>query len=240
MIMSSAAELKKFCKAAGADIAGIADLALFREDWTTIPADLEHPYTRAVSVAIRLDDDIMDAIAALPTRPYADHYRAVNADLDRVTACIVEWITGCGYRSEAVPASKIEDTEKLLGAVSHKAIARMAGIGWQGKSLLIVSPEYGPRIRLATVLTDMPLAPDGPIESRCGSCKECSKSCPAEAIRNVSVQGRYKSREEALVFNRCADRTFANSQLPGIGARICGVCVRACPYGKPKRIDKKR
>ncbi|NJD57279.1 MAG: epoxyqueuosine reductase [Nitrospirae bacterium] len=238
--MSSAAELKKFCKAAGADIAGIADLALFREDGTTIPADLLRHYTRAVSVAMRLDDDILDAIAALPTRPYADHYRTVNADLDRVTAHIVEWIADRGYRAGAVPASKIEDTEKLLGAVSHKAVARMAGIGWQGKSLLIVSPEHGPRIRLATVLTDMPLLPDKPLEQRCGTCRECTKACPVEAIRNVASKGRYQSREEALVFSRCAERTWENSQLPGIGARICGVCVRACPHGKPKRTDKKR
>ena len=240
MIMFSAAELKKFCKAAGADIAGIADLVSFKEDSVTIPAGLLFPYTRAVSVAMRLDDDIMDAIADLPTVPYADHYRAVNGALDRLTARIVEWITGRGYRSEAVPASKIEDTEKLLGAVSHKAIACMAGIGWQGKSLLIVSPEHGPRIRLATVLTDMPLPPDKPLEQRCGTCRECTKACPAAAVRNVTSQGRYQGREEALDFNRCADRTFANSQLPGIGARICGVCVRACPYGKPKCINKKR
>lgn len=238
--MDSAAELKEFCKASGADIAGIADLVPFKEGWVTIPVGILVPYIRAVSVAMRLDDDIMDAVAELPTEPYADHYRAVNAALDRLTARIVEWINSKGYRSEAVPASKIEDTEKLLGAVSHKAIARMAGIGWQGKSLLIVNPEHGPRIRLATVLTDMPLSPDGPIKSRCGSCGECTKACPAEAIRNVTAKGRYKSREEALVFNRCADRTCANSQLPGIGARICGVCVRACPYGKPKHTERKR
>ena len=48
----------------------------------------------------------------------------------------------------------------LFGNISHKAVARTEGIGWQGKSLLIVSPQYGPRIRLATVLTDMPLEPD--------------------------------------------------------------------------------
>ena len=238
--MDHAAELKKFCAASGADLAGIADLSLFQKGWTTIPRDILIPYSSAVSVAMRLDDDIMDVIHDLPTRAYAEHYREVNRDLDRLTSRIVEWITGRGYRAKEVPASKIEDTENLLGAVSHKAIARMAGIGWQGKSLLIVSPEHGPRIRLATVLTDMPLAPDSPIEQRCGSCSECTNACPAEAIRNVTAEGRYQSREEALVFGRCAELTLANSQLPGIGARICGVCVRVCPHGKIKRVDKRQ
>ena len=108
----------------------------------------------------------------------------------------------------------------------------MAGIGWQGKSLLVVSPEYGPRIRLATVLTDMSLAPDGPIKCRCGACTECTEACPVGAIWNATVDGMYTSREEALYFSRCAGRTHENSQIPGIGARICGVCVRACPHGK--------
>ncbi len=237
--MDPAAELKAFCAESGADLAGIADLSLFGEAWRTIPGDLLLPYTRAVSVAIRLNDAIMDAIDDLPTPAYAEHYRAVNTDLDRLTTRIIGWISGQGYRVRAVPASKIEDTENLLGAVSHKAIARMAGIGWQGKSLLIVSLEHGPRIRLATVLTDMPLAPDRPMEQRCGSCSECTNACPAGAIRNISAKGRYESREEALFFSRCVERTLVNSKLPGIGARICGVCVTVCPHGKPTYSDRK-
>jgi epoxyqueuosine reductase QueG len=233
--MDASSELKAFCKSSGADLAGIADLAPFQQGWPTLPADLLAPYSRAVSVAVRLDDEIMDAITCLPTADYADHYRNVNAALDRLTAEVAGWIIGRGCRAEAVPASKIMDAVDLLGAVSHKAVARMAGIGWQGKSLLIVSPEFGPRIRLATVLTDMPLTPDGPISNRCGACTECTDACPAEAIRNATAGNGYTSREEALFFGRCADKTYENSLLPGIGARICGVCVRACPHGKPRR-----
>ncbi|WP_207261349.1 hypothetical protein [Desulfovibrio sp. Huiquan2017] len=48
----------------------------------------------------------------------------------------------------------------------YKAVA--AGIGWQGKSLLTVGPEYGPRIRLVTVLTGEELTPDTPARNRCG------------------------------------------------------------------------
>lgn len=233
--MDSGTELKEFCRSSGADLAGIADLAFFQQGWLTMPSDLLLPYTRAVSVAVRLDNTLMDAIASHPTIEYAEHYRAANADLDRLTAEISAWIISRGYRAEAVPASKITDTENLLGAVSHKAIARMAGIGWQGKSLLIVSPEFGPRIRLATVLTTMPLSPDRPIKNQCGACTECTNACPVKAIRNVTAVDRYTSRDEALQFGKCVDRTYENSLLTGIGARICGVCVRACPHGKPRQ-----
>lgn len=230
--MDLSSELKSFCKSSGADLVGIADLVPFKHGWQTLPADLLAPYRCAISVAVQLDDTILDEIADYPTSSYADHYRAANVDLDRLTAEIAVWISSRGYRAAAVPASKIVDMDNLLGAVSHKAIAHMAGIGWQGKSLLIVSPEFGPRIRLATVLTDMPFLPDGPVKNRCGSCTECTDACPVKAIRNVTAEGRYTSRDEALMFDRCIERTYQNSLLPGIGARICGVCVRACPNGK--------
>ena len=230
--MNPGDELKTFCKSSGADLAGIADLSPFKQGSPPLPADLLVPYTRAVSVAVRLDDLIIDAVTSLPTIAYAEHYRTVNSVLDNLTAKIVGWISRHGYRAEAVPASKIMDLENLLGALSHKAIARMAGIGWQGKSLLIISPEFGPRIRLATVLTDMPFSPDSPLTNRCGSCTECTDACPARAIRNATANNRYFDREEALFFSRCADKTYENSLMDGINARICGVCVSACPYGR--------
>ena len=232
----AASDLKAFCRACGADLVGIADLALFKEGWQTLPPDLLEPFIRAVSVAVCLDHGIVDEIDRHPTVRYAEHYRAVNEDLDRIAAQAAGRITECGYRAAAVPASKIMDTENLLGAISHKAIARMAGIGWQGKSLLIVSPEFGPRIRLATILTDMPLAPDRPIKSRCGTCTKCTDACPVDAIKNATPGDRYTDREEALHFSRCAGRTLDNSRMPGIGARICGVCVKACPHGKRKPV----
>jgi len=233
--MNSGDELKAFCRSKGADLIGIADLAPFQEGWVTLPANLLAPYTCGISVAVRLEDQIMNAITDLPTVEYAEHYRKINSVLDNLTARIVDWIIGRGYRAEAVPASKIMDTGNLYGAVSHKAIARMAGIGWQGKSLLIISPEFGPRMRLATVLTDMALPFDGPSENRCGSCTECADACPARAIKNVRSHGRYSDREEALFFGRCVERTYKNSLLPGINARICGVCVSVCPHGKSRK-----
>ncbi|MBA4373918.1 MAG: epoxyqueuosine reductase [Thermodesulfovibrio sp.] len=236
--MDAGSELKAFCKSSGADLAGIADLAPFQKGWPTLPEDLLLPYSRAVSIAVRLEDDILNTIISHPTIEYAEHYRAVNAELDRLAAEAVAWIAGRGFRAEAVPASKIMDTENLLGAVSHKALARMAGIGWQGKSLLIISPEFGPRIRLATVLTDMPLPPDGPIENRCRACSACINDCPVSAIRHTTAGTAYGSREEALVFSRCAERTHANSLRPGIQARICGVCVKACPFGRSRRAAR--
>ena len=224
-------ELKEHAAGSGADLVGIAALLRFR-DYPAIPGGLLEPYDFAVSMAVALDPGVIDEIDQLPTTKYADHYRTINQKLDSIAASVAGWIEARGQKAYAVPASAFADPERLMGHISHKAVARMAGLGWQGKSLLIVTPEHGPRIRLVTVLTDMPLAPDSPLDNRCGDCTNCREACPAGAIRGVLPQGDYyRDRDEAIDLEACNARTITNNGMPGIGARICGVCVRACPWG---------
>ena len=235
--MHRTAELKATATAAGVDLVGVADLARFKATETLLPPQALERFTKVVSVAVRLDDAIVESIEDAPTPIYAQHYRTVNATLDRLTARLVTWITEQGFSACAVPASQIVDETHLLGSISHKAVARLAGIGWQGKSLLIVSPQYGPRIRLATLLTDMPLSPDKPLKNRCGTCNECVKACPASAIKNIRTADRYPKREDALHFNRCVEQTRAFKARLGIEAQVCGVCVRVCPFGRKTRTS---
>ncbi len=227
--------IKSIAKQAGAELAGIADLEGFSGKLPTVPDDLLAGYRFALSAAVRLDDAIVSEIKDHPTLEYAELYRQINKKLDCVAARVVEWIESEGAHARAVPASAIIEEERLLGAISHKAVARMAGLGWQGKSLLLVTPKFGPRVRLVTVLTDLPLVPDGPIRNRCGTCQECTKACPAGAIRNMRTESHYETREQAVALEKCHALVKTFAARPGIGARICGVCVRACPLGKKKR-----
>ena len=230
--MNRTEELKLAARAAGADLVGIADLELFKAGGTLLSPHILAQFTRAVSVAVHLDSGAVDGIQGAPTPEYVRHYRSVNAALDSLTAQLANWITSRGSSARAVPASEIVDAGNLMGSISHKAVARMAGIGWQGKSLLIVSPQYGPRIRLATLLTDLPLTPDKPLKNRCGTCKECTNACPASAIKNIRTGDRYETREAALHLSRCTEQTLRFKSNPDIGAQVCGVCIRVCPFGR--------
>lgn len=154
-----------------------------------------------------------------------------------MTSSVTRWVVERGFRATPIPASLMVDDPGLLGNISHKAVARMAGLGWQGKSLLLVTPEFGPRVRLATVLTDMPLVPDRPVENRCGACSECSRACPASAIRNVPTADHYATREDAVVLSRCHAQLLEFKQIPGIGYTFCGVCIRACPFSKEREAS---
>lgn len=219
----------------GASLAGFADLEPLREI-ETLPIDLLAPYTRAVSLALRVPAEVFETCRERPTPLYAAAYQTANRLLDEIAFRTAGLLQDSGHRALPVPASQVLDRERWQAAISHKAVARLAGIGWQGKNLLLVTQKYGSRVRLVTVLTDAPLVADGPVKNRCGSCTACRDSCPSGAIRGVGTKDRYATREEALLFERCRDRlTGENAKLPDVGVPICGVCIRVCPFGRQRR-----
>jgi epoxyqueuosine reductase QueG len=128
MSMTEKGNLKAYLRRKGAGLVGVADLVPFR-GWITLPEDLLSPYARAVSLAVPLPDEPVDAIEERPTPEYARAYREANETLDRLAEDVIRWTTKRGYKAEAVPASRILDDERLLGSLSHKALARMAGVG---------------------------------------------------------------------------------------------------------------
>ncbi len=231
-LIESTLGIKKFCLQKGAAIVGIADLGPLKEGLKTSPPDLMKSYTAAISIAIPLDMSAVAAMSGEPTPAYASDCRNINARLNGITEEIVNHIHSLGYRAEAVPASQKLVEGGTEGSVSHKAIAVMAGLGWQGKSLLLVTPEYGPRVRLSSVLTDMPLEFDYPVKNRCGKCTKCAEACPAGAIRNVNTELHYSSRNEAIDLDKCHQNTLRYMKVPGVEYTFCGQCIPVCPHGR--------
>ena len=118
-----------------------------------------------------------------------------------------------------IPASQLVDWKNQRGHLSHKHVARAAGLGWIGRNNLLVNEKFGSRVRLATILTDLPLVIDSPSLRNCGSCQACLSVCPAGAISD---------QQEDFNHLRCYEqlRTFAKTLH--ISHNICGICVKAC------------
>ena len=220
-------ELKNILKGNGATLVGFSDLG---EN-----ASSEFPHLRyAVTIVRRLSDTVVETINGKPTIMYFHHYRTTNTNLDLLALDAVDFIESQGYSALPIAASQSTNTDKdaYRGVFSHKTAAVLAGLGFIGKNALFITPEYGSKIRLATVLTDMPLSPEFPVMTRgCGSCEICKNACPAKAITgNNYVYGN--ARDTILDARRCSEHMKTYKDI-GRGA-VCGICMRVCPYNQRK------
>ena len=108
---------------------------------------------------------------------------AGNRKLKQSGEGIVEALTSVGYKARMIDPAERIDRERLLGPISHKAIARLAGLGWIGRNGLLITPEHGPRVRMGTVLTNMPMgANTEPMQNDCGDCTACIDNCPTRSL----------------------------------------------------------
>lgn len=211
--------LKKIALDSGAVAFGACDIKKEKENFN-LPPGLLKDLDFAVSIAVGLSKKILEEIADKPTRLYFHHYRQANNFLDHISMRISNFIQEKGFNAVPIPASQIVDWEKQTAHVSHKKIAELAGIGWLGLHNIIVHPRYGAQIRLATLLTDMPLLADKPLRNKCGSCRAaCIAVCPAGAIKESQENFDHLACFEKLKF----------FQRQGYAAQyICGICAKAC------------
>ncbi len=175
----------------------------------------------AISLAYRLSDAVLGTIYNSPTLLYKHHYKTANWILDQCAARVASALESDGSRALAIPASQTVDWEKQAGHLSHKAIAAASGLGWIGRSGLLVNETHGARLRFSTVLTDLPLGAGDRSTGECGDCANCIDSCPARAISN-----------EGYDRERCLSELKVFAARRGIGVYICGACVKACPTGR--------
>jgi epoxyqueuosine reductase len=198
------------------------------------------PYRYAVVIGKKLDDSIIDEIEDGPTMPYFELYQATNDELNLITAQISRYLV-----QNSIPCVQIKATVKesdipvefvktLRMNFSHKMAATRAGLGWIGKTDLLVSEKFGPRIRLATVLTNHRFDNLGiPItESRCGKCNICVEACPSQAASG-KLWNIHVDRDEYYDAFKCRDmcRKLSQERLDK-KISLCGICISVCPQGK--------
>lgn len=232
--MSLEAQIREIATREGIDYFGLADLALAWEEIVRQGGPGMAKYPRAVSLGIRLFDEIVDQLPNRENRAVAVSYRThcyevINGRLDRAASLIAGEIRRAGYAVYPLPAAERVDDERICAVFSHKLAAHLAGLGWIGKNCLLVTPEAGPRARFVTVLTDAPLPPGKPLEEQCGDCSECVTACPVKAFTGRNFR-EDEPREARYAAEKC-DKFFRVMEKQGKPA-VCGMCLYACPRGR--------
>lgn len=205
-------EIKKFLEQYSVEIVGFAHTP---RDARVL--EIDEPLPRTIVFGYPLSKSVLETITDRPTLVYKHHYKTVNWILDQTAYHLVRFIEKRAKQAIAIPASQTVDWEHQKGHISHKLLAREAGLGYIGRNGLLINPAYGAHVRYASILTDLDFEPDEKINGACGQCRKCIEVCPARAIT-----------EEGVDLSRCLAKLKEFSKIRGIGQYICGVCVKVC------------
>lgn len=218
-------KIKAELVARGADLVGFGDL-------TGLPAEVRENMPVGIIVALKYPAEIIQGIAELPTPEYHAWYNRLNERLDNLVTYGAEHLRSLGYEAFAQTRERVGKGEQEdRTTLPHKTIATRAGLGWIGKSALLVTPTHGSMIRLSSILTNAPLDTAEPVNtSKCGKCTICRDACPAGAISGNEWQAGLP-REELIDTVICRKAAVERS-LRGFGGgdTICGKCIEVCPH----------
>ncbi|MEJ8548456.1 tRNA epoxyqueuosine(34) reductase QueG [Brevibacillus borstelensis] len=116
------------------------------------------------------------------------------------------------------------------GALSDRAVAERAGLGWVGKNCALITPEFGSWVYLGELLTNLPLPPDTPVEEGCGDCNICVEACPTGAL----VQGGQLDSKKCVAFLTQVKGFIPDQYRSKIGNRLygCDTCQTVCPKNR--------
>jgi epoxyqueuosine reductase QueG len=216
--------LKRLVYQSGGDLFGVSDLTPARKFIIAQGGETLNKFLRAISIAIRLSD-----VKKREDSVYLHHiYEVVNPELNFLARRVCGELQAKGYQAFPVPASMPYNKEALRGIFSHKLAAHLAGLGWIGKNCLFITHEFGPRVRLVTILTDAPLSSGKPLDKECGKCQTCIDTCPIKAFTGIefrpgdSVETRFNVRA-------CAEYRRTHP---------CGMCMAICPVGHHNRLNR--
>ena len=185
-----------------------------------------HPDIRyAVAIAVEMD---YEGIRCSPAHPASAATGTGYSQMAFTAGLLAQFIRGLGFR--AIPCGN--DTACSI------PIAIDAGLGEMARNGLLVTPEYGPRVRLAKVLTDLPLVPDRPIEfgvwNFCLICEKCARKCPSKSIPFGAPSSEPHNRSNRQGIHTWHINAETCLQFWAHNGCDCSNCIRTCPFNKPQ------
>ncbi|MDP3066381.1 MAG: 4Fe-4S binding protein [Methanobacteriaceae archaeon] len=237
-------KLREKCQELGLPLVGFAPV----KRWETPPEELPHHfeewipeefwpqsiYPEAQTVIVIGLPVQLPILETAPSIYYHELYHTINRLLDEKAYLLSNFLTSAGYPSIYLPRDGYGDIEVLLkkplAFFSHKHAAYLAGLGSFGWNNVLLTPEYGPRIRFTSIFTTAPLEGD-PIlgDDLCTRCLLCARSCPVDAL-STKKEDQFPPPMGKI---KCATRS---KKLRKKYLSPCGICIKVCPVGKDRKI----
>lgn len=226
--------VKRFALKEGADFAGIASVDRFKGyPEEKRPEHLLSGARSVIVVGVRVLHDTVKPNLLLS----ALHHITLNMYHNQIAYDIGRFLDDRGYSAVIIPhrignldpdlrkSGDYMNVYPRLFGISTRHAAVEAGLGVLGKSRLLITPRFGPRQRVAAVITDAKLSPDRKItkkeaERLCpSSCQACIRACPGNALSS-----------EGIAWEKCNEVIKPHNSMYGYSA--CSECMIVCPTGR--------
>lgn len=222
--------IKQVGRFLGADLIGISELnqayvyshSMARLEGAKQGSEVKLRHRYAISVGVEMD---YHKIKASPSHIDAAETGLAYSKVAKTVCQLAAYIRELGYPARAHHMAR----EQVL----HVPIAVASGLGELGRLGFLITKEFGPRLRLGTVTTDLPLVPDKPVDigvqDFCERCRKCATNCPSQSIPTEGktiVRGveKWQIRPDP-----CYLYWHSNPKEHG----PCAVCIKVCPWNKP-------
>lgn len=235
-----AAQIKKIGKVFGADLVGIAaidkrwhythrfDSFEFAEKQAELPDNLLHCIVIGISMSHEIVSTYPSALAGIaPGLGYSKESFVLQS--------LSQYIRNIGYEAYAA----LSDTAIAI------PYAIQAGLGEYGRNGLLISKEFGPRVRFGMIFTNLPMQNDKPVQfgvnEFCQICNKCATACPAKAISFSQPDTQIYNQSNITGVKKWSVNGETCFQIWANQGTECGICIRVCPYNKdnttlPQRI----
>lgn len=171
-----------------------------------------------------------------PSIYYRSLYNVVNDLLDNVSERMTLELMNMGYESLYIPRDGYRGVEGLRNNpesfFSHRHAAYLAGMGTFGWNNMLLTPDYGPRMRFTSVITTIELPYGKPMDDDlCLKCGRCTRVCPASAVPREDYPRGTTDKMSCVGIS---------TELARKGISPCGRCITECPVGKDNKTEPKR
>jgi len=220
---SAAGSIREFAQKAGADLVGFTEV---KDSFVFQGARIEHGYS--VVLAVEMDFDL---ISTAPESPSGIEVLKGYWRLGDVSVRVARFIRSLGY-----PA-RVHHPRGYVGyqpTILHTVAAIEAGLGELGRHGVLITEEFGPRVRVATITTELKLPPGKRrsfgVDEFCRSCHVCEKACQGEAIP--------RSKQVVRGFEKYTIDPY--KCLPYFAKYDgCNICVARCVFNKrPQELKR--
>jgi ferredoxin len=181
------------------------------------PIALNHSY--AIAIAVEMRDEM---VQQAPDNPTMTETAFQYFEAAKIAMILARYINRLGYEARA----HVDANYRVMCI----PIAVDAGLGELGRLGLLITPQFGPRVRLSVVTTNLPLVPDRPIhfgvQDFCSFCKKCALHCPSGSI----TKGEKKIYAGVEKWQSEQENCYHFWRTQGTD---CGICLKVCPYSYP-------